>query len=78
MMLATLVEILCFPRKGCVGSLERVGLEALTDQWHGMASRKLTMFGKGGELKNWILEQPVNNKGCFKYPVSPKGVLLRI
>ena len=49
--------------------LRRVGWEALGDQWRSMVSRKTH---KGctvrcrvlGELKNWILEQPVNNKGC--------------
>ena len=24
----------------------------------------LTVLGKGGELKNWMLEQPVKTKGC--------------
>ena len=24
----------------------------------------LTVFGKGGKLKNWMLEQPLNNKGA--------------
>lgn len=37
----------------------------------------LTVLGEGGELKDWMLEQPVRTKGCFKYLVSPKEVLLR-
>ena len=61
-------------------SLERLGWEVLGDQWCGMASHKLqnyctvsgrvpkvfwlTVFSKGGELRNWMLEQPINNKGC--------------
>ena len=71
-ILTTLREILCFPRQG-------LEWEALGDQWCGMASCKshkcctvsgrlpyavlLTVLGKGGELKNWMLEQPVKTKG---------------
>ena len=58
----------------------RLGWNALGDQWSGMVYCKshkyfrvdgrvpkvswLTVFGKGRALKNWILEQPVNNTGC--------------
>ena len=59
-------------------SLGRVGWGVLGDQWRVMAFRKshkyctvstvpkvswLTVFGKGNELKNWMFEQLVNNKG---------------
>ena len=37
----------------------------------------LTVLVEGGELKDWMLEQPVRTKGCFKHLVSPKGVSLR-
>ena len=65
-------EILCFPRQG-------LGWEAL-DQWLGMAFHKTqngstvsgrlprapsqTVLREMGELKNWMLEQPVKTKGC--------------
>ena len=61
-------------------SLERIGWEVFGEQWRGMASQGHTSTaqwmvgykrcphwmcsGKGGEWKNCILEQPVNNKGC--------------
>ena len=37
----------------------------------------LIVLRKGGELENWILEQPLKVKGLNKHPVSPKGVLLK-
>ena len=71
-MFSTPKEILRFPRTGWV--------VVLGYQWRSMTHRKshkcCTVSGrvpkvsdwlcweKGCELKNWILEQPINNKGC--------------
>ena len=65
---------------GYLPPLGKVRYEVLGDQWHDMVSRKshkhctvsgkvpkvseMAMFGEVGELKNWMLEKPVNNKGC--------------
>ena len=67
-LLATPRESICFPRQG-------LEWEEICDQWSGMASHKsfkcwtvsgglpqaasLTVLGERGELKNWVLEQPV-------------------
>ena len=58
-------------------------------EWHPISLARAAQWGVGYQVwfnllcsekvdENWMLEQPVNNKGCsssIKHPVSPEGVL---
>ena len=72
-ILATPREILCFPRQGFGGKHLVTNGEAWRPASHTRAAQRgdgyqvwpnSLCLGKRGEFKNWMLEQPVNNKGC--------------
>ena len=87
LVLSTPKEILNFPRQG-------LGWKALRDEWSSMAfcnshkcciesgrlpwTASLTALGEMGELKNRMVEQPVNTKGCSSFQFFQRNFYLKV